>query len=406
MKYSRIVLVESSLKNTLGHYYEYVLAVSAAAGRQGIPVSIAAHRDVDSSLGATLGVVPTFRMTVHDKALHIPFLSRLSNQLTGLVYAFRFFRDWDSSSVARELTPGTLVFVPSASEPALLGLALWLRIRRVPDNVKFCCLLRREPRRFLRSVIRLLRPFIDRGDIILTTDSDELSHEFTDRTGIQFTTLPIPHVHACGGSDTDRSAGAIRLLFPGGARDEKGIDVLAHALAALVNELAAGRLHVTIQCNTHHYEALTQSAIAQLDELHARYSASILLIKTPVSTQEYSAQLSAADVVLLPYRAADYISRTSGIFAEALAAGKPVIVTGGTWMASQLKSYGAGILIRDGVSDDLVAAIHRMMREYPSYAEKAGKGVRTWLDYHSGDNLLKIIDTLWDANSRIPEPLR
>ena len=45
--------------------------------------------------------------------------------------------------------------------------------------------------------------------------------------------------------------------------------------------------------------------------------------------------LRAADVLLMPYRVDTYKERTSGVFCEALSAGKPVIVSQGSLMGLQ-----------------------------------------------------------------------
>ena len=44
------------------------------------------------------------------------------------------------------------------------------------------------------------------------------------------------------------------------------------------------------------------------------------------------------------------------MFAEAVAFGKPVITTDGTWMADHVRKLGCGIIMPEFRSDDLAAA--------------------------------------------------
>jgi hypothetical protein len=60
------------------------------------------------------------------------------------------------------------------------------------------------------------------------------------------------------------------------------------------------------------------------------------------NTEEYLANFARCSVVLLPYEPAAYRIITSGVFAEAVAFGRPVVVPAGTSMAAEL-SAGNGI---------------------------------------------------------------
>ena len=67
-----------------------------------------------------------------------------------------------------------------------------------------------------------------------------------------------------------------------------------------------------------------------------------------------------------------YIEPTSGIFAEALAAAKPVVVTAGTWMAGELGKSGSGVEFESNNIDDLSAQTLHLIRHYREFREKAG----------------------------------
>ena len=92
---------------------------------------------------------------------------------------------------------------------------------------------------------------------------------------------------------------------------------------------------------------------------------------------EYHALLNSADVVLCPYSRARY-QTTSGPFTEALAAGKPVLVTADTWMSDQLRQYGAGVVCGDQTPESIMEAILRLKQEYPALARQAADRRERW----------------------------
>ena len=98
-----------------------------------------------------------------------------------------------------------------------------------------------------------------------------------------------------------------------------------------------------------------------------------------------------SDVVLLPYSKDVYHSRTSGPFTEALAAAKPVIVTDGTWMSDQLRSYGSGLTVNDRDSESLMKAMIRTMDQYESFHAKAQHERSRWLSFHNPERFIDML---------------
>ncbi len=62
------------------------------------------------------------------------------------------------------------------------------------------------------------------------------------------------------------------------------------------------------------------------------------LITRPLSDAEYLGALKETDVLLAPYHADRYGDRTSGIFCEAMTAGKPLVATEGTLLGARCRS--------------------------------------------------------------------
>ena len=76
------------------------------------------------------------------------------------------------------------------------------------------------------------------------------------------------------------------------------------------------------------------------------------------TTEELAALVAEATVVLLPYDSRD--QATSGVLAEAVAAGKPVIATGFPH-AIELLTHGAGIVVGHRNPEDIAHAIREIL---------------------------------------------
>jgi glycosyltransferase involved in cell wall biosynthesis len=96
-------------------------------------------------------------------------------------------------------------------------------------------------------------------------------------------------------------------------------------------------------------------------------------------------------VVVVPYDASGYREPTSGVFAEALAMGKPVVVTSGTWMAHELRRSGGGMEFADGDAADLAAKVVEVVKGYEGYARRAQDFSPEWRRFHSSHRLAELL---------------
>ena len=108
-----------------------------------------------------------------------------------------------------------------------------------------------------------------------------------------------------------------------------------------------------------------------------------------VPPEDYYAELAAADLVVLPYDAEVYRDRSSGILAEALAAGKPVVVPAHTWMADQIDDRRGRVFHG---ADELPAAAGEILQRYPAFARAAADYVSRWREQHSPLRLLEVLE--------------
>lgn len=148
------------------------------------------------------------------------------------------------------------------------------------------------------------------------------------------------------------------VAYLGDARKEKGF----HHLPVVARMLDAGPVHapISFRIQLYHSSTYPESQCLEAAALLQHLSRDrVSLIPRSLESADYAREILRADAVIVPYNRENYIARSSGVFAEGLAAGIPVIVPMGTWMSSVL----------DGLSyDQHTAAIDpSMLVPRPAY---------------------------------------
>ena len=281
------------------------------------------------------------------------------------------------ASYARErLLPAgqpVILFIENLSTSTLM--VMWMALRRVPRDrlalwllVRFSLRERGWPGRVSRLLLNQLRRQLPPGALQLLTDSVSLRGALERFTGMPFTVLPIPHLDVdAAAARAPFRAGRLICWWPGAPRAEKGLAVM-RALTANTGK-GMDRLEIVVAA-----EAGLPSAVR----------GPRLATQPPgMDRAAYLAALGDCHVVLLPYHAQAYRERTSGIFVEAVAAGKTPLVSAGTWMAGELERHGLETLILDwadaAVGERIWAAAHdaevaaRLRTMQAGYLEQHGE---------------------------------
>jgi len=213
------------------------------------------------------------------------------------------------------------------------------------------------------------------------TDSEALSEQYLALSAVTFVTAPIPFRHEL----VDRFRGSashgppLNLASLGYTRREKGFQPLVRAVARLYETLGRkGRVHFTIQYWAPSAELhRVAGSYYRLRGLPASY---VTIVSDPLTPEQYYELLGRADGVILPYVASAYRRRSSGPLCEALAAGKPVVVPAGTWMAAQVDERRAETF---GHPDELADAIIRLVDRFDSLSQEPGRYAPVWRKLHS-----------------------
>jgi glycosyltransferase involved in cell wall biosynthesis len=225
------------------------------------------------------------------------------------------------------------------------------------------------------------------------TDTDDLVRRHNALSPVKFTQIPIPFRqeklpiksakldNITIGEARDK---VIHIVYLGDARSEKGYQHLPDLIGALwTNYLQLGKVKFTIQSN---YNILGgERSILEAKLKLAQYpEQKVHLISEPMLPDDYYQLLASADIIVLPYNPQNY-QRTSGVLTEALAAGKPVVVPRGSWLAQQVDGTRASIYNNPS---ELPSSVIRTIENLKDLAIAADKFSHDWRELHSPDRLI------------------
>ena len=374
------------LRSFEGHFYNYTHSLYAGAREHGLNFRVLGGRDPLPAIAAALPFAGVFR----------PLPSAQPRGLGALVgpvanYA-RFAADLGAIE-RRPLTPDWLLFVETTYHNQLFAWVRWLRGFEPGAAPRVAFMLRynyRDPERgvwrrtapLMRLALARLRRLTDRYAIRLVTDSGILVREYAELTPLPVTELPIPHTPGTGdGPPPPAPDGPFRVVAPGRSMVTKGLDVLVESIEELHTTGDLSGFHFTLQ---DYAAAFREPEVAALiGRLRRLDSPQVRIIDQPLGEREYYELLGSAHLVVLPFRRSVYAASTSGGFVEALAMGKPVVVTAGTWMSAELERAGAGLTCADRSGADLARALRAARASRNSLAARAAAERPAWLAYHN-----------------------
>jgi hypothetical protein len=263
---------------------------------------------------------------------------------------FRSLRRFSSDTAALfnriPLAQDDIIFIPTISTIEMMGLKLFFQSHPSLPQASWHLLYRRDIYKgreagyaaqdgWVMAMGGAFRSFLQGTGsqrVFFYTDTDELTAQYNRLGAAEFRTVPIPHTHRPAPA---KPAGSLRLIYVGDARKEKGFHLIPHVLQELWPDYAAtGRIACTLQANYNIPQGEPEAVIAK-GSLLGMPRGVVELLDRPLSSEQYAALLLSGDINLLLYDRDNYYARSSGILVESLAAGMPVVVPAGSWLARQ-----------------------------------------------------------------------
>lgn len=371
----KFILVDQCLESAIGHHLFYNRALADAAADLGFETSILAQCSFDGSLLSPHRCLTVFPRDARAQpslfAQRQPWLLRWLDYVTKR----QFRREIGKAFRHGEWKNDDLIFGQMMTPRHLAAWADWMADQRGPGVPELFVHVAYDPSRFaahrgFRTAWTKLTNSPNAKRLRPLTDSTRLLGAYEQLLGRKVRVLP--HV-------VDENIGALQAPLPGvdpvfgvlgSPRCDKAFPVVAAAILATADWNSRPRFIV----QTADPDNGSRPWVERLRE--ARLPHVEIVDRNIDSPQEYAALFARTTALLLPYRLKPYGVRTSGIFCEALASGRVVVVSEQSWMhETAVQSEAAHLAVPEDDLDSLKRAIAEVTANRSALLAKAAVGL-------------------------------
>lgn len=391
-------IVDPELKDHRGHYFDYDRTIAGEVVRRGLAPVILSHRQIEAGLNAGGRIIPTFARGIWASNPH----RQWGNSLRWLPIIARFLLDLRRGVRAAGVDQDSILFVPTALGAHIFAWALFALTYPPNTGPRIVLMLRFQDEFYDNSLLarlgfRLLERSAARNRVQLVSDSHRLAEDYKALTSLPIGVVPIPHGdrRPAAAKSPLSARRPLRFVALGDAREEKGFLEILEAVRIMPSLQPERQIEFAL----HAYAPGSKRVGDALDAFRRAAAPNVTLVDVALSASDYEMLLDSADAILLPYHAEFYRSRTSGPFAEAVAAGKPVIVTDGTWMAECARALGIGIICAEETPRSLAQAVVGASREIMRLEQNAREAAGRWSEYH---NASRFMDAILHSRFELP----
>jgi glycosyltransferase involved in cell wall biosynthesis len=384
----RWLISEDALRDRKGHWFEYLGTFVRELRALGDDVTLLADAAAENFLVEQLGAKPALPPSIWHRMGDNAGFARRYLRVPG--------HGWQTYSRLRRFLSRSedydVIFVPTVLVHHLLGWTALIKWTLKKSRARIVLFFPNTPvqltgetgepaweraptAKLFHRLVRSLRKEVKQGRVILGVETQPMRQALTQLSGVPFTYFPHPVAPVSNGGTekTVAADGEILMGSYGGARQEKGSDVLVAAVDEYTRRYPDSRVRFALQ------------SVGGPGALWGRLegNAKVRIIPNYFGDGEYAKQLLATDCLLLPYRRSSYALRVSRVVIEALVQGIPVVVTRGTTLADQAKELGAPVMCEDGDVESLVQAIRQVELQYQPLSEDAKSRRKAARDHFS-----------------------
>lgn len=370
----KVVCVHPRFGGLTSHHYNESVGLIAEFERRGIPFRLLMSRHADARLAASIGGLaviddPTFKMELSFDERSARFVEILRMHVEPQLAADDCVLDTVATQLEAHALVRWLATLPRERKP-------WVLICIISDRWNRSGAAERERQvaefAILRDALAALAPE-DAQRVLFFTLTEDLAQELSGLLGFPAYLAEMPLPYAPPGPALPRPDPELpRVGVLGGARREKG----SHHVPAVVRACRRRGMdcEFVVQLVNNSLTPEEEDAFCMVAD-----EPGVMVVERPLSQAEYNLVLNSIDLGLYPYEVIPYRQRTSGVFGEAVAIGKPAVVTEGTWMAQQLRAGRAAGTIFATHDPELIAdAIARCIADLPALSEKALTCATAW----------------------------
>lgn len=373
----RLLIVEEALKDRVGHWYEYNKAIVEEARSRGIEVTLLVHQDIEQDVCEELQATPWFPVTSWDQGYYHPnailrYLGIVKHNLLVARLMMKYFKKAPESDVV--LVPTVVLYHWLAWRwLTAIGSKRWFKKLVLTtrnnageydsntDSYRF-----NASAKVLAKVLRSFKGLVQSGVVEMASDSSKLAEQYNSLCGVPFHTYPHPRIVLDAPLKSVSRETSSRLIISalGPPRYEKGSDLVVGAILKLLEFYPDLPVKYVIHWTNSVF--LPSGQKVELPQT-LEQEENVKVIRSSLSSEAYQALLDESDLLLLPYRRAQYHARLSGIAIEAFQSGASCICMSNTWIEDCMNTVGSGLSITEESIDALVEGIIKYIENCETY---------------------------------------
>jgi hypothetical protein len=370
-----------------GHHASFARTISAETASRGMGCEIVGLGRIDHPPGG-IEIVRHFS--------HSAYAVLEPGDPIGSLRALNDAFEEDLSSLRLDRDAGdALVLFPTITSRIVLGAARWAAERAANGRAGIAMLLmfppgfagddelRRAERKLYREAMSILRG-VPRGGVRLFAETTRIASVFEELGAPPIDPLPWPlTVSRTDGERSERGPQA-RVVHLGYSKVERGFALLP----GCVERVTAGAPGTRFRVQSNYWDP---TGLAEADEALGRLP-SVEVLRGPLVPSAYANELASADIVVLPYRADAYRYRGSGVFVEAAALGRVLIIPAETWMAEHAREHGlAAVEFASFDESSVASALLHAIEHREAMLGKAADAAPAWADARSPTRFLDAV---------------
>lgn len=353
-----VLIVDPSLRSADGHHLGVLDRYRTELAKLGLGSVSLVSRFMSEELATKVGALPTFERSIYGRTAWTPAEFEDGAQ--------KFCDDLRARMRVSRLRPDIVIF-PAADQATILGLArylqqfgpgkppeilLWLMMaphfKKPMDDPSVAPLLVE----YQEAFAALRKAVADDARIHVYSETEAMARAYEPHAGLRIEPVIVHKLIERPRTRFRRPGEAINIVCTGNANVAKGYSLLPEAIEALTARRDDLRffVHGTVE-QTDYPDG--REVLARLGALGPR----VTVRNDVLSTEDYLAWLAEADLVLQPYDPLVYRTRGSGVFAEALKLGIPVVATEGCAFAQQAIEQGRAMGIERFDAQSVVDAV-------------------------------------------------
>jgi glycosyltransferase involved in cell wall biosynthesis len=353
------LLIDPSLRSADGHHLGVLERFRTELAKLQVRSVSLASLSASDQLSREADLLPTFEKSIYYRSQWTRAEFRDGAQ--------KFFDDLRARMRKLRLRPDIMIF-PAADQATVLGLARYLERHgpRKPPEILLWLMMAPHYQKAIDdpSVVPLLAEYqeafgalrkavADNSRIHVCCETTAMARAYEPHVGLKIATVIVHKLIERPRQRRVRQPGEpINIVCAGNANAAKGYSLLPDVIDSLNRKRGDLRfsIHGTVE-QTDYPEG--RQILQRLSGLAANVT-----VRTDVlSTDDYLAWLSQADILLQPYDPSVYRTRGSGVFAEAVKLGIPVVATKGCDFARSAIEEGRAIGIEAFTAESLTSAL-------------------------------------------------